>query len=155
MLRRPAQGLRDQRHPADLSKVFADDYPSIASGDTRRKAITFFLHAARKAGSNSAHTSRPHARGRVRRARRRPRDPLAKRTAENPATGGAAHAPEQPTAGYSRTVELRSGGTVTLSWNVNMAFSSDDDEEFVLSLVRGLRSHESSSESNQPQGRAS
>ena len=35
---------------ADLYKAFDDEYPSIASSDTRRKAVTFFLHASRAAG---------------------------------------------------------------------------------------------------------
>ena len=34
----------------DLEDAFRNSYPSIGSADTRRKAITFFLHAARAAG---------------------------------------------------------------------------------------------------------
>lgn len=34
----------------DLDNAFRDNYPSIASPDTRRKATTFFLHAAKTAG---------------------------------------------------------------------------------------------------------
>jgi hypothetical protein len=45
--------------------------------------------------------------------------------------------------GYTKTVQLRSGGTVTLAWDVNFADSSDDDEDFVLGLVRQLRRYQS------------
>lgn len=126
----------------DLHKAFTDAWPTIASADTRRKSVTFFLHAARASGIElSPHfpQGRPGSGGPgiAKSTKRTPRrrsstDPGA--GVETPATTGG--------GGFTQTVTLKSGGTVTLSYNVNMFAVNDDDEAFVLGLIKKLRGYQ-------------
>jgi len=108
---------------ADLAAAFRDDYPSIGSADTRRKSVTFFLHAARTAGievsphfpatrSGSGQPGTPKAkRSGTGTRKRQPKD-------EGGGSGGSAAASAGP--GFSKTVELPDeAGTVTLTASVN------------------------------------
>ncbi len=132
--------------PADLNKAFSDDYPSIASGDTRRKAVTFFLHAARGAGIELS----PHF-PITRSGSGAPGAPKAKRSSsrkrQNNDGGGSSRivTPPPPGGGHTQTVTLESGGTVTLNYDVNMFKVSDADERFVLDLIKKLRTYRSGS----------
>lgn len=143
---------------ADLMSSFSDTWPSIASADTRRKSVTFFLHAARHAGIElSPHF--PQGRsgsGAPGTAKKRAASRHRTSTASN---GATEHRDETPAggggSGYVKTVNLRSGGVVTLMWDVNLADSDDDDEDFVLGLVRQLRRYQSGSDNNEAGGGAS
>lgn len=139
---------------AALGSVFSEDYPSIASADTRRKAITFFLHAAATANlSLSPHfpSSRPGsgAPGTAKPRRQTPRKKTGSDHAEGDgqAPDGTERKPqdnaqrEQSTRGTSHTVELESGGTLTLIYDLSLFELDEDDEEFVLGLVRQLRGY--------------
>lgn len=131
---------------AALNAVFTEDYPSIASADTRRKAITFFLHAATSAGlSLSPHfpSSRPGAGApgapKARRSgRRKPESAEGQVSPEPTSTTSQA---STSTRGTSHTIELESGGTLTLTYDLSLFDLSEDDETFVLGLVRGLRTY--------------
>jgi hypothetical protein len=106
--------------PADLNKVFIDEYPSIASADTRRKAITFFLHAARKSGIELS----PHFPA-TRSGQGAPGAPKARRTGtrrrqQRDDGSGGQQPPPPPAGGFSQSVELPDdAGTVMLTASVN------------------------------------
>jgi hypothetical protein len=130
--------------PNDLTTAFIESYPSTNGGETRRKAITFFLHAARQAGiplSPHFPTTRVgsgSATGtRVRKAPKKKSMPQP----EDVAQEQAVEEPASRTRGHSQTVTLRSGGAVTLSYDVNMFDVDDEDEQFVLQLIKSLRSY--------------
>jgi hypothetical protein len=123
----------------DLQDVFRDSYPSIASGDTRRKAITFFLHAARgaslelsahfpktRSGSGAPGTSKPR-----KIARRKPVSPEDK---VKPPDGS----PTAPATWDTHTVELDSGGTVFVAVDVDLFGLNPGDRKFVLGLVDSM-----------------
>lgn len=103
-------------------------------GDTRRKACTFFLHAAEYAGipvspewSHVVTTSRKRSSG-TRRAR------------------GRATKVEEPAAPASSSgatrIELKSGGSITLSVDVNLLELSVDDREFVIELIDAVHAYQ-------------
>lgn len=148
----PLAVSRENGTTADLSKSFSDTWPSIASADTRRKSVTFFLHAARATGIElSVHfpqgrsgSGAPGA-AKKRPATRRRQTPPSVDNIDNKADQSGSN-------GYSKTVELQSGGVVTLTWDVNLADSSDEDEDFVLALLRQLRRYQSGSAENAQQG---
>ncbi|MEV5962570.1 DUF5343 domain-containing protein [Kribbella sp. NPDC051952] len=128
--------------PNDLKEVFRDAYD--VSGDTQRKAITFFLHAAREAGFElSPHFPKTRSGSgapgtpKVKRApaRRKSEKPRQQGPTDSLVNGNA--------AGHTQTVQLRSGGTITLSYDVNMFEVTDEDEQFVLGLIKSLRDYKS------------
>jgi hypothetical protein len=131
---------------ADLVAVFKDDYPGIASADTRRKAITFFLHAARTAGIEvSAHFPQTRAGSgapgaakpkRTGSARRRPAGAAGNSGEVNSGTKGGKADP-----GDHHMIELASGGSVSVVLNVNLWDLSDTDREFVIGLVKKLKGY--------------
>lgn len=126
--------------PADLDEVFKNDLGQ-ASGDTRRKAISFFLHAAREADLTlSPHFPKTRG-GSGGPGAAKKRTPKARRSAQG--TADVESSVHQPASGHSNTVALRSGGTVTLSYNVDLFELDDKDETFVLELVKKLRRYNS------------
>jgi hypothetical protein len=137
--------------PADLNKAFTDDYPSIQSADTRRKAVTFFLHAARKSGIElSPHfpatrggqgapgTPRPAKRT----SPRRRKDPGSDGTGATGAEGSNSNRQQ----GDHYTVDLTSGGQVTVSVTVNLFDLTTDDRTFVIDLVDKLKGYPSAAQ---------
>lgn len=135
--------------PGDLNKVFMEDYPSIASSDTRRKSVTFFLHAARGAGIElSPHFPSTRSGSGAPGTAKARRSPTRRRmTAEssNSASKTVDGAPKQAAAGHTLIITLKSGGTVTLNYDVDLFQVDDDDEGFVLSLVKKLRRYQTGS----------
>lgn len=139
----------------DLNRAFAEGYTSIASPDTRRKAITFFLHAARNAGIELSPHFPP-----TRSGQGAPGVPKAKRGGprKTKVNGGGAVAPPippstpTPVGGHSQTVTLQSGGSITLTYDVNMFEISDADEAFVLDLIKKLRTYRSGASANDDEG---
>ncbi|MDI2029506.1 DUF5343 domain-containing protein [Saccharopolyspora sp. TS4A08] len=103
-------------------------------GDTRRKASTFFLHAAEYAGipvspewKHIATTSRKRSPG-TRRARRTTK----------------AEEPTAPTGSSGATrIRLKSGGSITLSVDVNLLELSVEDREFVIKLIDAVHDYQS------------
>lgn len=123
---------RSQGTPGQLAESFA---PSGYSGSTLRKAVTFFLHAAKAAELPlSPHFRPPKASPTPNRARRtktsRPVDP-----APSPSTGQSAPAAE------SHTIELASGGTVTVSCSTSFLALSRHDRDFLFELVDRLKDY--------------
>jgi len=111
------------------------------TGDTRRKASTFLLHAARFAGM----TLSPHfpatrsGSGRAATAKVK-RTPAPKRKPGNPTAPMPSEA-EGP--GDTYTVTLISGGAVSVVVNVNLFSLSTDDRNFIIELVDKLKGYSS------------
>lgn len=140
----PLRVSSENGSPLDLNKAFTDAYPSIASADTRRKAVTFFLHAARHSGielsphfpatrSGSGAPGAPKAK-RVSSRRRNQGDPGR--------NGSTSQGAAQAGAGQTNTVTLKSAGTVTLTYDVNLFEASDEDQKFVIGLINKLRAYQ-------------
>jgi len=104
------------------------------AGNTIRKAATFYMHAAQYAGVPlSAHWS-------VRKAGSGHRDGATskrpRKATSRQATPGYQGA--RPTAGSSRSITLKSGGTVSLAVSVDLFELSKTDRQFVLDLIDKL-----------------
>jgi hypothetical protein len=117
---------------------------SLDTVETRRKAITFFLHAARVAGiplsphfpqtrtgSGSPGTPRPK-----RSAKRKTAPPVNGAGASN----STATRPNQP-GGDTYSVSLQSGGSVSVVVSVNLFALSTEDRNFVIDLVDKLKGY--------------
>jgi hypothetical protein len=108
-------------------------------GETKRKAITFFLHAAKYAGIElSRHFKAPRA----------PRTTGGKTTRkavapqrQHPQLSDEDGRGPMDTGGDSDTIELDSGGAVTLTVSVSLLSLSPSDREFVLRLVDQFRAY--------------
>ncbi len=126
-----------------LNEAFRDAF-GLAAAETRRKCVTFFLHAAREAqvplsayfpstrgGSGAPGVAKAKAK--------------VKRKTAGPAGGSAT---ETDTAQGTRTVtgdtysvSLTSGGEVSVVVNVNLFTLSTADRTFVLDLVDKLKGY--------------
>jgi hypothetical protein len=140
----PMRVSKENGTTAALNAAFVSDYPSIASADTRRKALTFFLHAARESGIElSPHfpqtRSGSGAPGAPKQKRTTPRKP--KNHDGESASTGKNTTDQKPPSGHTNTVTLKSGGTVTLTYDVNLFDLDEDDESFVMGLVKKLRGY--------------
>lgn len=126
-----------------LQEAFRDAY-GMAGADTRRKAVTFFLHACReadvelspyfpstRAGSGAPGVPRP------RRPQRR------KATAATPVDASAETTTRAtaPGEGDVYSVALTSGGTVRVAVSVNLFDLSTEDRTFVIELVDKLKGY--------------
>ena len=106
-------------------------------GHTLRKAISFFVHAAREAEIPMSNAVRKMAKNRA------PATPARERRTARP--GPASPAPLQRTGSLrpslqgrehsQTTIALQSGGVVTVGLAVDLFELSDRDREFVLALV--------------------
>lgn len=125
-----------------LLKSFEEEWG--LTGDTRRKAVTFFLHAARHADLElSPHFPNTRA-GSGRRSGSRATKST--RTAKRKSTAEKNTDPEAPPArpkGDSHTVRLASGGTVSVVVDVDLFALSTDDRDFIIDLVDKLKGYPS------------
>ena len=131
-----------------LRQSFRDTF-GITGADTLRKAVTFFLHAAQKASIPLS----PHFPA-TRSGSGAPGGPKPKKgtgTKRKPTkpTGGGAGGSEAPEAqpqqqGDGLTIELRSGGMVSVSVDVNLFSLSAEDRDFVIELVDKLKGYRQS-----------
>lgn len=125
---------RRQGTSAQLIESFA---ASGYSGSTVRKAVTFFLNAARAADAPLSPNFRaPTARVAAPRKATRPKP----KTTPDPADGGTS--PQGPAADERHTVELASGGTVTVSCSTAFLGLTREDREFLFDLVDRLRDYQ-------------
>lgn len=131
--------------PGELSETIAAAYN--VSGDTRAKAIRFFVSAATwlnipmsklllKGTPNAPNgASAPPRRRRVSSSRSR------SATEEEPEEEGEEEeAP--PSSGTARTVNLSSGGTLTISVSLDVLRLSASDRTFVFGLIDKLEEYE-------------
>jgi hypothetical protein len=124
---------------AQLTEAFRDNYD--LSSETRRKSQTFFLHALREAGMKISANFPATRAGSGGPGRSKPR--VTSRTKNGPGKGKspAQATPAKSASGDSYSVELNSGGTVTLDVSVNLFNLSRDDRNFVIQLVDALRDY--------------
>jgi len=107
------------------------------SGDTREKAARFFLSAASYVGIPLSSFIAPAKDGAQ--AVRKTKTPGAKRTVKKtviPSIAASAE-PEKP-KGTSKSVDLVSGGTLTLSATLDLFALNSDDRSFVFELIDKL-----------------
>ncbi len=127
--------------PGELDESFTKSFPSL-SGDSKRKAITFFLHAAEFAGVKRSPlwAMKQRGTGGTSRRAKKPRKPKADKPAGGAKGGEAVEvvAPGRP----SRTITLRSGGNVSLSYSVDLFEASEEDRKFVLDLIDRMKGYE-------------
>lgn len=134
-----------------LAEAFRNSF-DLTAPETRRKAMTFFLHAARtselpvsvhfpatRAGSGAPGTTR------VKRA-------AASKRKSSPNTIEHELPADHPKHGESDeyTVELKSGGTVSVGVSVNLFELSRDDRDFVVDLVDRLKGYPASPSDDPP-----
>jgi hypothetical protein len=126
-----------------LQEAFRDAY-NMTAGETRRKAVTFFLHACREAGielspyfpSTRAGAGAPGA-AKPRKARpRRTAAPTVPEATSQPPT-----AAPSGVAGDRYSVELASGGAVSVIVDVNLFDLTTDDRNFIIELVDKLKGY--------------
>lgn len=134
-----------------LEEVFKKSYG--LDGETRRKAITFFINAAQyaelplsnhitkkvrsRAPSNNT-GSRANARIKVRvDGAESPEEESGKRPEDSPHSKGP---------GGQRSVTFRGGGVVTVSYSADLFDLADKERQFLLSLVDMLRKYDEEQE---------
>lgn len=133
--------------------------PTGYGNDTRRKAMTFFLHAAREAGL----TLSPHFPA-TRMGSGRSNPPRVSRIRKKssqlsgggtPSSGAKVH--KTGGAGEPFVLNLNSGGQVTVAVSVDLWTLDDHDRDFVIELVDKIRGYtvrpelSSRSETSQPE----
>lgn len=129
--------------PAELSTLMEQAYN--VTGDTREKAARFFLSAVeylgipvskflrRENGSGGSTTPRKR-----RSASQRPKG-ADKDDDDTP------DAPAAKASGTSRTVNLKSGGTLTVSASLDLFSLDEKDMAFVLEIINKLKAYEQTS----------
>lgn len=129
--------------PQNATAQMLEETFAPLQGETKRKAVTFFLHAAKEAGiplSRHFKAPRPAAGSRKPSTRRGRGSSTGTTTPETPET------PETPAGsggGMRHSIALKSGGqvTVSLSDDANIFTLSEEDETFVMGLVKALRAY--------------
>ncbi len=122
--------------PAQLSERMAQSYN--VSGETREKAVRFFLAAAALELPISPRLQTTKAAGNGATVRRR-------RTAQRrPPTPPPADDPPTPSSSETaKVVRLRSGDTLTLSTTAGLFSLSQEDRVFVFGLIEQMEKYES------------
>lgn len=125
--------------PAEIEKKMSESYG--VGGDTRGKAVRFFISAAEYAGIElSPLVASKKTNGTVRSTSGRKRVP---RKSTPPRSNRA------ESTGTSKMVSLQSGGTLTLSATLDLFALNPDDRKFVFELIDKLDGYQ------QPQQAAS
>jgi hypothetical protein len=110
--------------------------------ETRRKAVTFFLHAARTAGIElSPHFPATRSGSGSPGVPRPKRTSKRKNTQSDKTTGSPADHPRPNDEGDSYSVSLSSGGSVSVVVSVNLFSLSTEDRDFVIDLVDKLKGY--------------
>jgi hypothetical protein len=117
-----------------ISEYFEDAFG--VEGDTKRKCITFFLQAAKAVGMPLSTFLQSQVRVRTSGTKRRRREDNGDEIEELEEEEPIQH------AGEAKTVELRSGGTLTLSASLKFFDMASDDRTFVFELLDKLRDYE-------------
>lgn len=120
------------------------------SGDSKRKAQSFFVHACQYAGIPISRLITERSRTVVSRKQRKPSsNATAKATSspdrEVPTTEEPPSAPpaaRREGAANTKTISLRSGGSVTLTVETNWFDVEPDERDFVLELIDKLKDYE-------------
>jgi len=126
--------------PAQLDDQIAKSYS--VTGETREKAVRFFLSAADYAGIPLSSYLKPKASAgapvpgasRKRRTGPRPKAPIIPQSQELQ--------PPSPTTGTVRVVNLKSGGTLTVTASIDVLRLAPADRTFVFDLIDKLEEYE-------------
>jgi hypothetical protein len=132
--------------PAELGEKMQGFYQ--VSGDTRDKAVRFFLAAADYIEVPVSPLFEKKKRTRtagVTTRRRAPRSVA-------PLADGATHG--QRTAGTSKTVALKSGGELTLSATLDLFALTSEDRKFVFDLIDKMDAYANANDSEERPPRA-
>lgn len=118
-----------------INEYFEDTFE--VEGDTKRKCITFFLQAAKAVGMPLSSFLQSQVRVRTsgtKRNKRRDGDDELEEVEEQ----------DEPVhqSGEAKTIELRSGGTLTLSASLKFFDIAADDRAFVFELLDKLRDYD-------------
>lgn len=122
-----------------INEYFEDVF--AVEGDTKRKAITFFLQAAKAVGVPLSSFLQSQVRVRTSGTRRRRRDDNGSADTLDEMDEEA----QQQQIGEAKTIELRSGGALTLSASVKFFDMDSEDRNFVFELIDKLRGYEQKS----------
>ncbi|MCH8089306.1 MAG: hypothetical protein IH955_04770 [Chloroflexi bacterium] len=107
-----------------------------ATGATHRKAISFLVNACKAVGVNVPKAISKRARNKPTRKRSsKPEIPAGTPPVDNNGSGGNSDGKQQ---GEAKTVELKSGGIVTLLVDIDPFGMSQDDRRFVFDLIDKL-----------------
>ena len=133
--------------PAMVREWFAA-YP--VDGDTRRKAVSFFVNAAKEAEIPLSNAVGKMARSRGARSTGRSRP-----EGDAPSRDGPVRGDARRLGGHQTTIRLASGGEVSLKLAVDLFNLSSGDREFVLKLVDLTRSYTEAASNDDPRPHAS
>lgn len=142
---KPVQMSKENATQGMLEEAFSE---YGISGDSRRKAVTFYLKAAEYAGLPLS----PHFKIPKDRAPRTSSRPVGQTGARKRTTGGGRRSPAANRGGSggsreeAEVVTLRSGGSLTLQVDVPWLQLDKDDLDFVWGVVNQLRSYQSADE---------
>ncbi len=136
-----------------LEQAFKQSYN--VESDSRRKAISFFVHAAQYADipismyirtSNNPGSSRTITRSTPKRTKtRQNRTQSTSQRVKTASKTGEAHittSSTENTNNKTKTVTLESGGKVTLTYSVDLFDMNEYDREFLFGLIDQLRNYE-------------
>ncbi len=121
--------------PDELNKKMADVYGM--KGDTREKAVRFFIAAANYLGIEMS----PLFAGKKQNGSTRVASPR-KRNARKASGIGASATNYEDAGGTSKTVRLQSGGTLTISATLDLFALNPDDRKFIFELIDKLDSYQ-------------
>ncbi|HEY6539549.1 MAG TPA: DUF5343 domain-containing protein, partial [Ktedonobacteraceae bacterium] len=133
----------------DLDKTFDKHYK--LSVDTRRKSISFFLHAVQYVElplsnhlKDASRTGSVAGKSTSRSNGKRPRPGGSKSTPGQPKTETPSAPPKTGNAssGNTKTVTFPKGGSVSLTYTVDLFDMDEDDRKFLLRLIDQLRHYE-------------
>lgn len=148
----------DRATPAMLRRWFSA-YP--IDGHTLRKAISFFVSAAKEAEVPMSNAVSKMSKSKASRTAAAREKQVAHRATATHADERYSASPvdrlersvDRPTTPLSRTmINLNSGGAVTVDLAVDLFHLSDQDREFVLKLVEHTRSYKQESPDLAPDG---
>lgn len=117
-----------------------------ARGSTVSKAMSFFISAAKEAGIGVSARVKPPQPARSSNSSRRGRN--GNNTESNSGDTPLVNNATQPSEGESRSVELSSGGTLTISASTGWLSLSTEDRDFVFGLIDKLAEYEQSKSKN-------
>lgn len=134
-----------------LEQAFKQIYS--VEGDTRRKAISFFVHMAQYADiplsayirtSKNPGSSRAASRTTSKKAKPRQNGTNKQQTATTtrPKTANTSSTQNGNTNSKTKTITFQSGGNVTLSYSVDLFEMEESDRQFLLGLIDQLREYE-------------
>ena len=138
----PAQMTVSEQNGTEqqLKESFRDSF-QMGSADTIRKAMTFYLHAARTAGIETSPHFPPTRSGSGAPGTPKPRRAAPRRKSSSGPAKVTEKASVLQVEGDTYTLSLESGPVVTLAVKMNVMEASVSDRNFIFKLVDALRGY--------------